>query len=189
MTALFLGAHTDDIELGCGATFQQYGRAIYVAFSSCGKPELIDECSRATFLLKASEMIILNQQVREFKRQEVLDEMIELRKKFNPDIVYTHSSTDRHQDHQVVHEESCRAFKQTNLIGYELPWNDINSNLNTFNQITPEQLRKKVISLGRYRSQQTRAYMNANYITSLATVRGVQAGCQYAEAFESIRRF
>ncbi len=190
MTALFMGAHVDDVELGCGATFQQYERAIYVAFSSCGKFDLIEECKRSTFILRAEETLIFNFEVRNFdkSRQEILDHMITLREKYNPDFVYTHSH-DTHQDHQVIHNESIRAFKHTNLLAYELPWNDRHTNLNTFTLITPEQLRKKVIALSKYRTQAHRLYMNTNFITSLATVRGVQAGCEYAEAFESIRRF
>lgn len=190
MTALFLGAHADDIELGCGATFQQYEKAIYVAFSSCGKFELIEECKRSAFLLHAHETLIFDFKVRDFdkSRQEILDRMIQLRSKYKPDFVYTHSH-DTHQDHQVIHNESIRAFKHTNLLAYELPWNDRHTNLNTFVPITHDQLKTKMKAIWQYKTQAHRSYMNTNFITSLATVRGVQAGCEYAEAFESIRRF
>lgn len=189
MTVLALGAHTDDIELGCGGTLQKYDNVIYVAFSACGNFELIEECKRSTFILGIKETIIFNQEVRNFdkSRQEILDLMLSLKKKYDPQIVFTHN-LDCHQDHHVIHNESVRAFfKDTMMFGYELPWNRQAVMSNTFKPITGDQLSKKVKALSRYKTQAHRPYMNTNFITSLATVRGVQAGCEYAEAFETIR--
>ncbi len=189
MTALFLGAHTDDVELGCGGTFQKYEKAIYVAFSSCGNFDLVQECKRSTFILNASETLIFDFKVRNFdkQRQAILDRMIQLRDTFKPDVVFTHMR-DCHQDHQVIHDESIRAFKHCNLYAYELPWNNMESAINAFQEISGEELKKKVQALSRYTSQAQRPYMNANFITSLATVRGVQCGGEYAEGFQTIRR-
>ena len=190
MTALVLSPHTDDGELGCGGTLQNYDNVIYVAFSSCGNYELIEECKRATYILKVKETLIFNHPVRNFdkSRQQILDEMLSAKEKYSPDVVFT-PMLDVHQDHRVIHEESLRAFKDCNMLGYELPWNNYSVTTDSYHSITGDQLKKKCAALSRYKTQAHRPYMNPNFITSLATVRGVQSGVEYAEAFETIRRF
>ena len=83
-----------------------------------------------------------------------------------------------------MHAEGMRAFKNCNILGYELPWNNTRFQPNYFQKISPENLEKKIRALKMYLSQATKNYMQEDFIRSLAKVRGVQANCEYAEAFE-----
>lgn len=200
---LVLAPHTDDGELGCGATIAKYCNegddVYYVAFSICSRslPADMDpqtlavEVANATKVLgvKKENLILFDFDVRRFKefRQDILEEMVKLKNKINPDIVLVPSPTDIHQDHQVVSEEGLRAFKDCSILGYEMPWNNVSFNTRSFIKLDDAYIQKKVDCLLEYKSQAHRTYLNENFIRSLATVRGVQIGCKYAEAFEVIR--
>jgi LmbE family N-acetylglucosaminyl deacetylase len=197
---LVLAPHTDDGELGCGAsiaTFIASGKELfYIAFSTCSRslpkdfqPDtLSNECKKANVLLGVPEnnITLFDFEVREllFHRQAILEELILINKKLNPDLVLLPAMNDIHQDHQVVHAEGMRAFKNCNILGYELPWNNTRFQPNYFQKISPENLNKKIRALKAYESQVTKNYMQEDFIRSLAKVRGVQANCEYAEAFE-----
>jgi LmbE family N-acetylglucosaminyl deacetylase len=200
--ALVLCAHTDD-EIGCAGTILRLGEhgAIvhYVAFSSCAdsvpigfaEDVLVGECQACTEALgiKRSEVEILSFPVRRFPehRQEVLQKMVELRRQYNPDLVLTASSTDMHQDHTVVYEESFRAFKHTSMLGYEVPCNTRTVGTSAFVAFDKELLEKKIAAIRLYKSQHQRSYTSADFLTGLAKVRGVQCGEEFAEAFEVVR--
>lgn len=202
-TILVLAPHTDDGELGCGGTIARYceegNRVIYVAFSTCRKslpdgfaPDtLIKEVKAAVDILgiKKENLVLFDYDVRKFKeeRQKILEEIIALRTAYNPDIVFVPSSADIHQDHQVVSEEVLRAFKSTTIFGYEMPWNNKSFSTQAFIKLEKAHLEKKVLAMNEYHSQSHRSYLNKEFIYSLATVRGVQIGTSYAEAYEVIR--
>ena len=91
---------------------------------------------------------------------------------------------DVHQDHQVIYSEGIRAFKNSNVLGYELPWNNLRFQPGYFEKITEAQLELKQAALQEYRSQADRKYMSREFIRSLAVVRGIQCNAELAEAFE-----
>jgi len=200
---LVLAPHTDDGELGCGATISKFCsegcEVFYAAFCLCAKSlpanlaadTLEHECRQSTKSLGISKerLILFNYEVRELPafRQDILEELIQLNKKINPGMVLLPAASDIHQDHQVIHQEGMRAFKNITIAGYELPWNNDSFRTNFFVRITTEHLNKKIASLNHYKSQSHRNYMNEDFIRSLARVRGVQANTEYAEAFEIYR--
>lgn len=200
---LILAPHTDDGELGCGGSISKYieeqNEVFYVAFSLCKNSlpmgladnTLEIEVKAATKILgiKEENLILFDFEVRKFKenRQEILEELIMLRNKINPDLVFLPCSTDIHQDHQTIYDEGVRAFKQTSILGYEMPWNNISLQTTSFIKLNDVHIETKVKALEAYLSQKHRTYLNSNFIKSLATTRGVQIGHQYAEAFEVIR--
>jgi N-acetylglucosamine malate deacetylase 1 len=198
---LILAPHTDDGELGCGASIAKYTAAgkqvTYIAFSACRQslPEglpadtLAKECSAATIALDIQEPIIFDFEVRRFHfhRQQILDELIQLNKKFHPQTVFLPGQNDVHQDHQVIYAEGLRAFKECNILGYELPWNNTRFSPTYFERIAPAHLQAKQNALNEYRSQSHRPYMKESFASALAAVRGVQCGTALAEAFEVYR--
>ena len=105
----------------------------------------------------------------------------------NPDLVLLPAASDIHQDHQVIHQEGMRAFKNVTFAGYELPWNNYSFHTNFFIRLSETELNKKVEALRSYQSQSHRNYMQEDFIRSLATVRGVQCNSSYAEVFEMYR--
>ena len=200
--ALVLCPHTDD-EFGCAGTVVRLVEAgvevSYLALSTCEKsvPEgfpkdvLADECRACTAALGiAPEAVALGPfEVREFPRdrQRILEHLVALRREWAPDLVLLPSSTDRHQDHAVVHQEGFRAFKHATLLGYELPQNEISFENSAFVGLDERLLARKIEALSAYESQGFRPYSSPEFIRSLATVRGVQVGAPFAEAFEVVR--
>lgn len=197
---LVLAPHTDDGELGCGGSIAKLcaeGKEVfYAAFCLCSKSlpaglptnTLELECKKATSVLgiPSSNLILFNYEVRELpaSRQKILEELLQLNNKINPDMVFLPAASDIHQDHQVIHQEGMRAFKNVTFAGYELPWNNYSFHTNFFIRLSQIELNKKVESLKSYLSQSHRNYMQEDFIRSLAKVRGVQSNSEYAEAFE-----
>jgi len=131
-----------------------------------------------------------NFKIREFgyHRQEILEELVQLRKTFQPDWVFCPASTDYHQDHQVVNSEVIRAFKNdATILGYELPWNNINFHSNLLVRLKKTDIAAKWRMLQDFPNQFHRIYFKEDYIYSLAKVRGIQCHAPYAESFEVIR--
>jgi LmbE family N-acetylglucosaminyl deacetylase len=120
-------------------------------------------------------------------RQEILEILVGIRKEYQPDLVLLPCSYDTHQDHRTVFEEGFRAFKLATILGYELPQNLTAFNHSAFVKLSAQQLKAKIHALSAYQSQEHRQYAARSFIESLATVRGVQCGADYAEAFEVIR--
>lgn len=200
---LVLAPHTDDGEFGCGGTINKLisegHEVFYVAFSACEQsvlPEfpsdiLITEVKAATIELgiKPENLILKDYEVRTFnyRRQDILDDIIKLRTDIKPDMVFIPALTDIHQDHKTIAEEALRAFKFTTVLSYEMPWNNISFETSCFFKLSEENMEAKVKALKKYESQAHRAYASENFIYSLATVRGVQINAKYAETFEVIR--
>lgn len=202
-TVLVLAPHTDDGEFGCGGTIARYVsegvRVIYVAFSAAEqsvlphlpKDVLRREVKIATAVLGIApqDCIVLDFEVRRFPelRQGILDKMIELSRDYEPDVVFLPSANDTHQDHQTIAQEGFRAFKRTTMLGYEVPWNNLDFRTSCFVALKPEHLETKMKAIQMYESQAHRSYANPEFIRSLAVTRGVQIGAEYAETFEVVR--
>jgi LmbE family N-acetylglucosaminyl deacetylase len=200
---LVLAPHTDDGEIGCGGTmarFIQEKRAVYyVAFSSARasvRPEFPDailetEVKEATRVLgiPSDHLMILNFPVRHFPehRQAILQNMIDLRKEIEPDLVLAPSLHDIHQDHQVIAAEGMRAFKLKTLLGYEMPWNNVVFETCCFVPLEQQHIARKIEALHCYKSQRHRTYLDDDFVWSLARTRGTQIEGHYAEAFEVLR--
>jgi len=200
---LVISPHTDDAELGCGGAISKFieegHKVYYVALSACEKsvpdeypPDILKkEVAKATKILGIdNENLLLHDfEVREFPgyRQKILDTLIEIREKTKPDMVFTPSSFDTHQDHQTVRQETLRAFKMCSILGYEQPWNNISFNTLSFVLLEEKHIKKKIDALKCYETQKYRAYLNEDFIKGLAQTRGTQIEEKYAEAFEVIR--
>jgi LmbE family N-acetylglucosaminyl deacetylase len=192
LNVLFLGAHTDDIELACGATVSKYVNAGHqvscVAFSNCNNPELSEEFSNSMNKMKVKYHYVSTYPSRILSnyRQQILEYLLTLRT-CNFDIVFTHSINDTHQDHKVIAEETFRAFKNSTIYGYAHPWNTVEVSNSCMSSFSEEDLQNKIEAIGFYKSQSERAYTSPDYIKSLAITNGVIAGTKYAEAFQCVR--
>ena len=185
---IVLSPHTDDGELGCGGSLHKMGGFVNVAFSWCDNKELIQECRKSNEHLNVDSVDILDFERRMFlcKRQEILDVMVGLREKYNPEMVFIPSLTDTHQDHKVIAEEAVRAFR-CNVLGYELPRNNTNFSPNFFIELSVDDAMNKLKALGEYKSQRGKSYFEHDSIMSILYFRGMQAGTKFSEAFECIR--
>ena len=201
--ALVLAPHTDDGEFGAGATMARLvdeGVEVrYVAFSIATKslpegfpPEtLSQEVQEAISQIGVplNQLTIHDFDVRTFpeRRQDILELLIEIRDKWEPDVVLMPSLRDIHQDHGVIAAEGLRAFKRTTVLGYEIPWNNLQFDYQLYVRLDHGHVERKVKALGCYASQQHRNYANSDYIWNLSRTRGINIGCEFAEAFEVYR--
>ena len=119
-------------------------------------------------------------------RQVILDKLLDLRLRWEPDLVLLPSWGDIHQDHQVVAQEGLRAFKDCSVLGYEYPWNHLEFRTTAFIQFEEQDLEKKIAAVQEYKSQR-KAYMEPEVIRAWAITRGVAVKTRYAESFEVIR--
>ena len=206
MKFLVLSPHTDDAELGCGGTIarviEEGNEIFWVVFSTAEDSlprDMPSDTLKNEFLdvmrdlgLNENHYKLCNFKVRHIKehRQDVLDTLVKIRKDFNPETVIMPSLNDYHQDHQVIAEETVRAFKKdASIIGYELPWNHVTFDTNMFFILDKRHIQRKHKIIKHYKSQiiLNRNYFSKEYIYGLARVRGVQCNATYAEAFEVIR--
>ena len=200
---LLLAPHPDDIEFGMGGTLSKLlgsNKEIHVAvFSNCElstptgftKGVIMDEFreSMSFFGIPKHRVHEFDFNVREFPkfRQEILEILVQLRKELKPDLVFAPSSSDIHQDHATIHNESLRCFKYTNLLGHEMPWNNLEYKSFLYVTLEDKHLDQKIEALSKYKSQANRPYSNTEFVKSLARIRGIQANSQLAEAFEVSR--
>ncbi len=201
---LVLAPHTDDGELGAGGFISKLidegAEVFYMAFSTAeesvptGFPKdiLKTEVKAATKVLgiKEENVIIFNYQVRKlnYARQEILEELIRFKREhFDIDLVLIPSINDIHQDHSTIANEGIRAFKTKSIFSYELIWNNLSFNTQSYVSLSEEHINRKIDALKEYKSQGFRDYLSADFIRSLAVARGVQFGVKYAETFEVVR--
>jgi len=201
---IIFAPHTDDGEIGCGGSIAKFIEGgidlYYVAFSIArtsaiknGFPENIleVEVKKATKVLGIQEdhLLLYDFPVREFPeyRQGILEEMIKVRDRIKPDLIFVPSLNDIHQDHQVVAREGLRAFKRHTILGYEEPWNNIVFESRSFISLEKRHIDKKIEALKCYQSQMHRDYLTEDAIWGIARLRGTQLEGGYAEAFEVLR--
>ena len=202
---LVLTPHTDDAELGSGGTLVrslENGTEVYVAAFSTAKESLPpgsdpfrlrNEFREAMKVLgvPSTNLVVYDYPVRRlsYYRQEVLEELIKLRRDINPDAVMMPCYHDFHQDHQTLHAEGLRAFKDITVLGLDLPWNHITFSAQVYVTLERHHLERKWNALKEYKSQFElgRSYFSWEFLEGLARVRGTQVKAQYAEAFEAVR--
>ena len=200
---LVLAPHTDDGELGCGGTISRVveeGREVYyAAFSTAAEsvpppfpPDILEkEVREGTKVLgiPAANLLVYKYKVRHLPhmRQEILEELVRMKREIDPGTVFLPSAQDLHQDHQTVHIEGLRAFKTVTVLGYELPWNNLSFDYRHFCVLTREHVQTKIAALRCYQSQQHRPYTQEEFIWSWARTRGGQIMVEYAEAFDVLR--
>jgi LmbE family N-acetylglucosaminyl deacetylase len=201
--ALVLAPHTDDGEFGCGGTMARLVEAgaevRYVAFSIATRslPEgfapdtLAREVREATTELgiPESQLTVHDFDVRTFPdhRQEILELLIGIWNDWAPDCVFMPSLHDVHQDHQTIAQEGLRAFKRTTLLGYEIPWNNLDFTYQAYFALQKSHVERKVAALEKYASQHHRRYANAEYVWSVARTHGINVNREYAEVFQVYR--
>jgi LmbE family N-acetylglucosaminyl deacetylase len=201
--ALVLAPHTDDGEFGCGGTMARLveeGTDVrYVAFSIATRslPEgfapdtLAREVAEATAELgiPAVNLTVHDFDVRTFPdhRQEILELLIELWNEWEPDVVFQPSLHDIHQDHQTVAAEGLRAFKRTTILGYEIPWNNLDFAYQAYFALEERHVERKAEALMKYASQQHRRYADPEYVWNLARTHGINVNREYAEVVQVYR--
>jgi LmbE family N-acetylglucosaminyl deacetylase len=196
-SALFLGAHCDDIEIGCGGTIQKLvaarpdARIHWVTLSS--------DAVRAEETRKAAAKLMSgakNTDVRTegfansffpYRGAEIKAYFERLKQEINPDVIFTHYRHDLHQDHRVVNELTWNTFRNHLVFEYEIPKFDGDLGVpNAFSALTRAQLdRKTDVLLECFESQRTKTWFTRDLFQAIARLRGVECNAPegFAEAF------
>ena len=191
---LAISPHTDDIELGCGATLHKYRNDYEIDALAISNAQPLATGDPVQEFYNAMEVIRANASFWNFEprtisihRQELLDRLWELQQERKYDIIFCPSSYDNHQDHQTIYQEVFRAFKHCTILGYEMPWNNRTFRTDVFVSLSIEDIDAKVEMLDCYKTQLERAFMCKEYVMDIARTRGLQVGKKYVESFEAIR--
>jgi Uncharacterized proteins, LmbE homologs len=195
---LFLGAHPDDIELGCGAFISDMvGKADIhcMTFSDNQKnPELLhlvgEHYDSMHQLGLTDDQIELGQfETRRFPdfRQEILEKMLALRRQCQPEIVFVHTSQDIHQDHQTVTQEATRAFRGTTVLGFDVLRSSYGFFPHFLAEVSERAVENKIAALNKYDTYSNRYYFSPDIMRATAIRHGALAERPYAEGFDIIR--
>jgi LmbE family N-acetylglucosaminyl deacetylase len=195
---LFLGAHPDDIELGCGALLHHIIKqtdVLCVTLSDNQKnPDLENvkaEHYQAMAVLGVPEdQIIFGPFItRVFPdaRQEILEYFLSLRKDFQPDLIFVHSKQDVHQDHLTMTDEALRAFRGITVLGFDVVRSSYGFFPHFLVEVTEEDVNKKIEALSKYETYRDRYYFNSELTRSIMVRHGALAECPFAEGFDILR--
>jgi LmbE family N-acetylglucosaminyl deacetylase len=204
MIILALGAHPDDIELGCGAALLRYkveghethGLVFSIGEGGLHNPKLKNNNPRKKEAEKGGRVMHLDSltvlgfpDTRLSTRQEDIRRAIEeCTRRLHPDLIFTHNRHDLHRDHHAVYLATMEAARRVpTLLCYENPNTPASFQPNFYIEVSLY-LEHKIKALKCHASQHTsRPYMEEDLVYSLARVRGGQARLRAAEAFEAIR--
>ena len=195
---LFLGAHPDDIEIGCGALIHnivQKTDILCVTLSDNQKnPELkkvkAEHLESMKVLGVPEEKIVFGPFVtRVFpdSRQDILEYFLKLRTDFKPDLIFTHSRQDVHQDHNTMTDEALRAFRGITVLGYDVVRSSYGFFPHFLVEVTKEDVDKKIEALSKYETYRDRYYFNAELTRSIMVRHGALAERPFAEGFDILR--
>ncbi len=193
---LCIGAHSDDIEIGCGGTVlrlaNEYPNSAFhwVVFSAAGVRA--DEARQAAELF-AGKSALRTLQLKTFQDGFMpfiggeVKSAFEALKPISPDLIFTHSRDDAHQDHRLLSELTWQTFRDHFILEYEIPKYDGDlGQPNLFVPLEWEVCERKVSHLmGAFPSQRTKLWFRQDTFLSLMRLRGMECNSPsgYAEAF------
>lgn len=201
-SVLCLGAHADDIEIGCGGALlqliaEQPGLEVtWVVFSAT--PQRADEAraSAAAFLQGVTKQQVVIESFRDsyfpYEGARIKECVERIRRETNPEVVFTHRRDDLHQDHRLVSELTSCAWRDHLIMEYEIPKYDGDlSTPNAYVPLTGGVAQRKVELLSEYfPSQRSKPWFTPDTFLGLMRIRGIEcnAAGRYAEAFH-VRKF
>ncbi len=121
------------------------------------------------------------------QRQDILEYMIKVNKTISPDIVFVHTKSDLHQDHNTVTEEALRAFRGITVLGFDVIRSSYGFFPNLYAQVNETDVQEKIKALSRYETYTGKYYFNPEVTRATLLRNGALCECQYAEGFETLR--
>jgi LmbE family N-acetylglucosaminyl deacetylase len=190
---LVLGAHADDIEIGCGGTLLRLVaehpgiQVLWVVFCAAGVRDAEAHAAAHAFLDGVANPVLLIRSHRDgylpYSGPAVKDEFEAIKAQFEPDLIFTHYRHDLHQDHRLISELTWNTWRSHLVLEYEIPKYDGDLGTpNFFGELTRSVLDRKVaLILEHYRSQAGRHWFTRDLFTAVARIRGME--CVAAEGF------
>lgn len=195
LNLLLLGAHCDDIEIGCGATILRLVRECpikhikWVVFCANPVRELEARACAEEFLKNVpSKEIIIRDYKDGFLSQQYTDVknfFEQIKQDIDPDVVFTHYQHDLHQDHRLLSELAWNTFRNHLILEYEIPKYDGDlGNPPCFVVLNESDVNAKVTHLmACYASQRDKHWFDEETFRSILRLRGMQSASRYAEGF------
>jgi LmbE family N-acetylglucosaminyl deacetylase len=200
-TVLLIGAHSDDVEIGCGGTvlkMLESSPGIAVHWVVLSSDEMRADEARASaslFLENAKESSVSVESFREsyfpYVGRDVKEYFDSLGSSVAPDLIFTHSREDRHQDHRLVCELTWNTFRDHLILEYEIPKYDGDlGKPNMFVTLEERICNQKIEHLmGSFRSQLDKHWFTEETFRAMLRLRGIESrsASGYAEAFYSTK--
>jgi LmbE family N-acetylglucosaminyl deacetylase len=198
LKVLCMGAHSDDIEIGCGGTILQLAKLYpdcefhWVVFNAVGIREA--EAKRAAQLFAGSNLRSISLQTFQdgfmpYMGREVKEVFEKELKQLSPDLIFTHNGNDAHQDHRIISQLTWNTFRDHLILEYEIPKYDGDlGRPNVFVGLEKELCNAKIGWLmDAFQSQLTKRWFQPETFFALMRLRGMECASSsgYAEAFYS----
>jgi LmbE family N-acetylglucosaminyl deacetylase len=197
LEVLCLGAHADDLEIGCGGTVLRLAESrraaavTWVVFSAAGERQGEARESAEMFLARAKAKDVVVRQFRDgffpYHGAEIKEYFEELKRRVSPDVIFTHHRNDLHQDHRLISELTWNTFRSHLILEYEIPKYDGDfGSPNVFIDLDESLCRRKVQAiLGLFRTQTRKHWFDEELFMAVLRLRGMECGAaeKYAEAF------
>jgi LmbE family N-acetylglucosaminyl deacetylase len=194
---LCLGAHSDDIEIGCGGTLcrliqeLQAVEIYWVVFSASPERAKEAKVSADLFLNGAQKSQLVIKNFRDsffpYMGSEVKEYFQEIRQEFTPDLIFTHHRHDLHQDHRLLCELTWNTFRDHLILEYEIPkYEGDLGHPNFYVPLSQSASQRKVENLwSAFQSQRSKAWFSPETFNALLRLRGIESNAPegYAEAF------
>jgi LmbE family N-acetylglucosaminyl deacetylase len=190
---LALGAHADDIEIGCGGTILRLAaehlalEVMWVVFTSTPERACEARASACAFLEGVPKTTVIVRDYRDgflpYAGAAVKDEFESLKREFSPDLILTHNRDDRHQDHRLVSDLTWNTWRDHFILEYEIPKYDGDfGSPNFFGSLGAATLDRKVeLVLKHFPSQARKPWFTADLFRAVARIRGME--CAASEGF------
>ena len=196
-SVLLLGAHSDDIEIGCGGTVLRLLAANpsvsvhWIVFSGQANRAQEAEASAARFLEKAAARTVEVHQFRDgffpSEHARIKTYFEELKGKVDPDLIFTHYRDDMHQDHRVVNELTWNTYRRHTVLEYEVPkWDGDLGHPNVYVPLAEDHARQKVkILMECFGTQRGKHWFDEETFNGLMRLRALECNAETkrAEAF------
>ncbi len=197
MKVLCLGAHSDDIEIGCGGTILRLlsgNRDVevhWVVFGATAKRKREALASARKFLGRAKRKKIIIKDFRDgffpYRGERIKEYFEQLKTEFAPDVIFTHNRDDLHQDHRLISDLTWNTFRNHLILEYEVVKYDGDiGRPNFFVQLDKATCETKLMHiLQSFRSQKERDWFTEDAFLSMLRIRGIESRARdrYAEAF------
>jgi LmbE family N-acetylglucosaminyl deacetylase len=197
LTVLCLGAHADDIEIGCSGTLlkliEQYPKIVvhWIVFSATSPRAREAKRSAGIFLQGAAGKKVVIKSFRDsyfpFMGDRIKKFVAQLARQVSPDLVFTHYRNDLHQDHRLLAELTLNAFRNHLILEYEIPKYDGDMGApNAYVHLTKSMAHRKVrLICEQFQTQKAKPWFSEDTFLALLRLRGVESNSpgKYAEAF------
>lgn len=194
---LCLGAHCDDIEIGCGATIltllDRYPQLSvdWVIFTSDAERDAEARASAAAFLRSAAVNNVIVHAFRTsflpYDGAKVKEAFESLKTLKHPDVIFTHQRNDLHQDHRIVNELTWNTFRDHLILEYEIPKFDGDlGQPAVFMPVSEHAIERKIeLVHAHFPSQRSKPWFTADLFRAMARLRGMECNAKdgFAEAF------